>query len=364
MKKNQAGPARRSKKTIFVVIFVILAFAAAVTGFFWLTRDTDDGYVFEKNYGVKFSDAVKGREMLATAQPTGASPMTVANPLEGVNLHQFFTADFAANPFTLKFFRYITQLFGDSKNREEALKRAREYIFSQLPAAEAEKVYALYVKYLDCEISLMTEQKGWGSPKTPEEIIAYLKKAQEFRRKQLGTETADALFGPEVKIKEYQVRRGAIVGDKDLYGVEKEKRLASLTTDMWGDEAKAVEEFANPYNRYREKLDIYQKDLSELKTDAEKAARDKEFRQQFFDTEQVKALENVDAQLAAEKKSEESFQAARSQVEKDASLTAAEKEQKIKDMGTKMLGQEGAEALERREAMEKGKEDLIKQHGR
>ncbi|MBI5845377.1 MAG: hypothetical protein HZB23_11995 [Deltaproteobacteria bacterium] len=363
MKKLQAGRTQKSKKTLFLAIGAVLVFAAAVALFFWLTRDADQDYVFEKNYGVSFSDAVKGREMMAQAQP-GDTTLAASNPLAGVNLHQFFTEDFAANPFTLKFFRYITQLFGDSKDRADALRRAREYIFSQLPANEAEKVYALYVKYLDCEIALMSEQRGWGDPKSTEEVLAYLRKAQEFRRQQLGVETADALFGPEVKIQEYKVRRGAIVADKELNGKDKEEALGRLTSDMWGDEAQAVEEYANPYNRYREKLEIYQKDLAELPTEAERAALDREFRQQFFDAEQVKALDAVDAQLAAEKKAEASFQAARSQVEKDPSLTAEEKEQKIKDMGTRMLGQESAEALSRREAMEKGKAELMKKHGK
>jgi lipase chaperone LimK len=364
IKRRAKGKKRgSSSKALVLVIVLVAVFAAAVTAVFWRTRDTGpQGYVFEKNYGVKFADAVKARGMLAGSEAQGVT--AGVSPAAGINLHDFFTKDFAANPFTLKFFRYITQLFSGCKTRAEALKKARDYIFSQLPPAEAEKVYALYVKFIDSEVALVNAQKNWGNPKTPDEVIALLRKAQDLRREQLGAETADALFGPEVKIKEYQVRRGAIVGDTSLYGAEKEKRIAQLTQDMWGNEAAQVEDYGNSYNRYQEKRAIYQKDLDEQPSDAARAAKDQQFRQEFFNPHQVTALNNVDAQLAAEQKAEDSFKAARAQVENDQTLTPEQQQQKIKDLGVQMLGQENADALSRREAIEKGKEDLMKSHGK
>ena len=365
MKKPGLPKNPTSKKALFLASGAVLVFAAAVAAFFWFTRDEGDtGYIFDKNYAaIKFSDVAKARGMLTDPSAGGApTPVTAVSPLTGVNLHQFFTQDFAANPFTLKFFRYITSLFGNSPDKATALARAREYIFSQLPPDEAAKVFALYQKYLDCEIALMDEQKKWKQPKTADEIVAFLHKVQEFRREQMGAEAADALYGPDVKTEEYRVRRGSIVGDPNLYGAQKEERIKALTADMWGDEAQAVEESAVDFNRYQEKLAMYKKDMAEMATDADRAAMDHKFREQIFTPDQVKALDGVDAQLASEKKTEDSFKAARAQVEQDASLTPEQKAQRVKDLGTQMLGKEGAEELQRREAIEKGRADMEKAH--
>lgn len=66
------------------------------------------------------------------------------------------------------------------------------------------------------------------------------------------------------------MRRGSIVNNNELYGVEKENSLKELTSDMWEENAEQVQSVQTPYNKYREKLEIYSKDLNELGPEEER----------------------------------------------------------------------------------------------
>ena len=139
---------------------------------------------------------------------------------------------------------------------------------------EAEKLFAVYKTYMQYQMGLADKTKSWGTPSSPEDAIAFLHKLQDYRRDVFGKDAADALFGTSVKAEEYPIRRGMIVGDKELYGAEKEKRLKDLNKNMWGEEAEAVDAYAKPYSKYQEKLQIYEKDLAELPSESAQAGHD------------------------------------------------------------------------------------------
>jgi lipase chaperone LimK len=162
-----------------------------------------------------------------------------------------------------------------------------------------------------------------------------------------------------VKAQEYPLRRGAIIADKDLYGAEKEKKLKELNLAMWGDEANSVEGYAKPYTRYQEKLKIYQKDISEMKTDGERQARIKQFREELFTEDQVKRLDEVDRVIAEEQKKENTYKAQESRIMSDPNLDKDEKAQKIRELQDRTFGEE-ADSFRRRQAIQRGLEQAVK----
>ena len=261
------------------------------------------------------------------------------------------------NNYTLMFFMYMDERFKDSKDLDHHMERAREYLYSVMSPEEAERLLLVYRTYMNYQVSLAGKTAGWGNPKTPEEAIAFLHKLQEYRREVFGREAADTLFGVSVKAQEYPIRRNMIVGDRDLYGAEKEKRLRELNRDMWAEEAEAVEAYREPYDRYQEKLQIYEKDLAEMRSEDARQAKIREFREQLFTPEQVARLDDVDRIMAEDRKKEDDYRAREERIKSDPNLDAAEREKKIRELQDDIFGEE-ADALRRRLAIEKGLEDV------
>jgi lipase chaperone LimK len=328
------------KKLIALAGIVVLAIIIVALV---LRNRGSEGFVIDKSSGIKLKDIETYYRKV---------------DFDDASVKEYF-ADSVINPYTLKFFMAMDEKFKNSKDLEDHLERARQYLYSVMSPDEAEKVLALYKIYMNYQISLANKSKEWGSPSTAEEAIEYLHKLQEYRREVFGRENADALFGASVKAQEYPLRRGAIIADKDLYGAEKEKKLKELNKDMWGDEANSVEGYAKPYTRYQEKLKIYQKDLSELKSDEERQARVKQFREELFTSDQVKRLDEVDHVIAEEQKKEENYKALESRIRSDPNLDRDEKDQKIRELQDKTFGDE-ADAYRRRQAIERGLEQAVK----
>jgi lipase chaperone LimK len=188
-----------------------------------------------------------------------------------------------------------------------------------------------------------------------------LKQIQQFRRDRLGVELADKLFGADVKAKEYAFRRADIVGDKLLYGEAKEDMLKQLNEDMWGEDADAVEKHPNDYNRYKEKLLIYKKDMDEIDSDELRQKKIKEFRNEFFTPEVVKRLDKVDQQIVAEKQNNDDYREKEKKILENTGLTEETKNKKIEALQNEMFGEE-ADAFRRRENMRIGLEKMIQEN--
>ncbi|ACL06425.1 conserved hypothetical protein [Desulfatibacillum aliphaticivorans] len=328
-----------------------------------LPEAAPDGYIFDKTYDVPLKDIVKSHgvaspedsvnQAKASAEPGRYSQVAVSN---------YFDEGMGVTVFTRKYFKYLEKRFKHSKDLESHLAEVKAFLLSQLPEDEAMELFALYTDYLNCEMDLAYAQESWGQPTTVEEVVALLARIQAYRRDYLGKEVADALYGAEIKTKEYRVRRGAIVADRELYGEEKEALLAQLNEDMWGDQTSDVEAYGLPYNRYQEKLRIYQKDFSEMTSPEDKEALTREFREEFFTPEQVAALDEVDVMLAEKQTIENQLQAKEQEIESNPDLTQEQKDAAIEQAADEMLG-EDAPAYFRRKAIRDGKKDLMQEQG-
>jgi lipase chaperone LimK len=195
-------------------------------------------------------------------------------------------------------------------------------------------------------------------PKTTEDAVDFLHKIQDYRREFFGRDVADVLFGASVKAEEYPMRRSAILGDKNIYGAEKEKKLKQLNEDMWGEEADKVDAYAEPYIRYKEKLAMFEKDFSEMNED-EKQVQIRAIREEIFTKNQVKRLEDVDKVIADDKKKEDDYNASESEITSDPSLDKVEKEKRVQELQNQMFG-EDADAFRRRLTIQRASEAQMK----
>jgi len=328
------------KKKIIAVAGIVLAVIIAVIIVGKIKHEgyvkKHQGYVFDRNSKIKDKDV---RIYLAS---------------DGFNadaVKDYFKND-VINSYTLKYFLFLDDKFKDSKNIEERLQMVQKYLYTVMTSHdEADKLLSVYKTYTYYQQGVYDKTKSWGTPSTPEEAIAYLHKLQEYRREVFGAQIADILFGPSMKLEEYPIRRGMIVGDQDLYGAEKEKKLDDLKKDMWGDEADTIDNYTDPLNRYNEKLNIYQKDMAEMKSDEERQAMIRQFREELFTPEQVSRLDDVDRSTADEKKKEEDYFTQENEIRNDSNLDADGKAQEIRELQDQMFGSE-ADAFRRRLVIE------------
>ena len=217
--------------------------------------------------------------------------------------NQYFVQSIA-NPNTVKFFKYL-QMQIKANNLEEHLKAVEKYLQSVMEPAKAAEMFALYKKFCDYEIEMTKNMQKLSHPKNADELIRYLQEIHQYRREIFGAEIADAMWGIEVKGQEYNIRKGSILHNASLYGIEKEKQLSALKDEMWGTGPESVEEppqtDPEKFSRYQEKQLIYQRDLNEL-PDTDRREKIKEFRKEYFSSEQITRLEQVDQEMENNKK--------------------------------------------------------------
>ncbi|MBC2715668.1 MAG: lipase chaperone [Desulfobacteraceae bacterium] len=360
----------KNKKAVAIIGIFILLF---LIGYWFFPKEKEQTeYIFDKSYNISLEDVKKARKSLPRNELTPDSTSLNSTPDEsgqnavdqrdpGLDLREIFGEGLINSYTTLKYFKHLEHLFRKSSTLGEHFDEVKKYLFAEFSEAEAWTLFETYKKYLQCEMDLIEEFRNLTSAKSTEEAIDTLKQIQEFRRDRLGVELADKLFGADVKAKEYALRRADIVGNDVLYGEDKEKLLKQLNKDMWGEDADAIEKHPNDYNRYKEKLLIYEKDLEEIESEAMRQARIKEYRTEFFTPEVVKRLDEVDQQIADEKQNEIDYRDKQKKILENTGLTEEIKNKKIEALQNKMFGKE-ADAFRRRETMRLELEKMIQEN--
>jgi lipase chaperone LimK len=204
---------------------------------------------------------------------------------------------------TIEFFAYLQDKFRGAC-LEDHLKKVEIYFYSIMDPKRADEMFALYQKFTQYEKNRPNVLTKSFYPKNPHGRIQYLNHLQEYRRDCFGKELADALFGWQDKSLNYDLRKKAILEDKDLYGAQKEKTLNELRREIWGDEANNIDSGRNPYELYREKISMYDKDMGEL-SDEQKTETINSLRKEFFPPDAIELIKKVDEKLARKKKAED-----------------------------------------------------------
>ncbi|MCU0846844.1 MAG: lipase chaperone family protein [Spirochaetes bacterium] len=258
----------------------------------------------------------------------------------------------AANPHTLRYFKSLQTHFQEEKTLGDHFAAVHEYMLSILPREKAEELFALYKKFTQYEIDVNSEFQNKKQPGNTSEAITVLSDLQNYRRDYFGKETADSLFGAEVKTLEFGIKRESIVNDGSLYGKDKEKRLKNLGGQFWGADAEEAESYrTDPSARCDEKLTIYKKDLNEMNPGQREAAVRK-IREEFFAPAIVDRLEGLDRKLAQQKKNEGSYREKEKAVLTEPGLSREEKESRLETLQNEMMG-EDADVFRKKEAIRK-----------
>jgi lipase chaperone LimK len=330
------------KKTIIIITTLIVAIAS-ITGYILYKRNSAEEPVniIAADQKVKIKDAkmfLKG----FPAQSANEDP------------REYFS-DEIVNVYTVRFFKFI-QTEIDYTTREDHLKAVKAYLLSVLDPHKALEMFALYEKFLDYEIGLSEKMKSWSYPSTNDEFLRYLQTVQNYRREIFGTSVADAMWGAEVKAREYSIRKNVILFDQNLYGEEKERKIRDLNEEMWGEEAGSLEEppqtDPEKFTSYQEKQALYQRDIQELPPE-QRREKINEFRKEYFSAEQIARLEKVDAELEAEKQKEAQYQLREKAIQNNPSLDPNQKAQAIRELQDNLFG-EDADALRRRLNIQRG----------
>lgn len=252
---------------------------------------------------------------------------------------------------TVMLFRSLEQKFAvqSVRSMDEHLSKVQKYLRDQFHETEAMWLFELYQKHLACEMQLANHPQYQFSDFDSGHHLILLNKAHNLRRRKIGRETADVLYGREVKEREYLLRQAMIIGDQSLFGKEKEKRLQKLKVDMWSDAEEMPPDDPNPYNRYQIRLQLYQKDLTGLDEGARRM-KIEEFRKDFFSGEQMKKLAAVDDRIAEEQEMLKRYRLAEREILLKKYITQAEKNKRITDLQDEFFGRD-VEAFRRREAM-------------
>lgn len=330
------------KKKVFIIAGFLFAAVLAV-GYIFYQKNTADVPVNIVSTGQK----IKIRDIKMFLK---------GFPAQSVNEdpRKYFSEEII-NVFTVRFLKFIqTQI--EFTSREEHLKAVKAYLLSVLDPQKADEMFALYEKFIDYEIGLQEKIKSWGLPKTADELLNYLQNIQDYRRDVFSADIADGLWGAEVMAMEYSIRKNRITADPNLYGAEKEKQIKALKEEMWGKDANMVEDppqtDPEKYSSYQEKQVLYQKDLQEL-PEEQRVEKIREFRKEYFSAEQLARLEQVDAELAAEKTKEADYYSQEKTILTNPALDDAQKAQALRTLQDNTFGDD-ADAFRRRQAIQKG----------
>ncbi|MDQ5984566.1 MAG: Lipase chaperone [Syntrophus sp. SKADARSKE-3] len=312
---------RKNKIVLTFVCIVIVIFSCYMLHKYFF----NEAHCLINNPDIKFAD------VLAVVHD---------EPLDESSLKELFSQG-VLNKNTLRFFniietRFLNHNFESEDQYFAAVKIYLSLFFSEKQASEFLEFYKNYMQYIR---ELESRRKSWMEypPETMEQNLKYIEKLQEFRRQYFGKETADLLFGVEVKGMEYPLRRELIIRNHNLYGQEKEKLLNELNTAAWGEEAPRAEDIKLDLQKYRVKLDIYKRDLDEM-TEEQKIAKIREIRQEYFDMDTIVRLETLDAWEKDKKRKETEYYSARQMIQDSYNISDEEKIKKIDELRKNIFG--------------------------
>jgi len=235
----------------------------------------------------------------AAVSPDDARSLSIPADISAEMQKDLFSGDII-NVHTLGYFQFLQTKFSQQKTVKEHLDAVREYLLSIMDRGEAEKLYALYEKFLNYQLAFEKGSFAGKKPENTEEALELLSGIQNERRDVFGAEAADKLFGAEVKVQEYMIRRNGVVRDPDLYAAEKIEKLKEINDRMWGDDSEADAlntDVDNGFTRYQEDLVIHTKDLASLDETGKKEAVTA-LRAKYFSPDVVAEMGSIDAKYA------------------------------------------------------------------
>ncbi|MBF0204133.1 MAG: hypothetical protein HQK67_07415, partial [Desulfamplus sp.] len=218
--------------------------------------------------------------------------------------------------------------YRNSKDINEFMENIRGELFRDFPNETATKLMNLYQKYIDCEVAIQEKMLHFETPKNEEDMLLIANEIFEFRKRQLGDELAERLFGSEYNMTRFKILSGKIYKDDALYGSEKESQLSQLSAEIFGDEGEMRVSDKTGESLYQERLLLYKKDFDEM-TEDEKKAKIREFREEYLPVEDINKIEAAESQVEAIARRDKNYNDSKNIILNDPNLDNKQKQEKI-----------------------------------
>ncbi|MCP3923402.1 MAG: lipase chaperone [Desulfobacterales bacterium] len=217
----------------------------------------------------------------------------------GENLQILFK-DSTINKHTVRIARMLQMKFTDSTDFKSHYREVEDFLRIQFEdESKIEELLNFYKKFTEFKMSLDKPEHPLRqrNPETIDEAISLNNELQQYRRGLFGSEEADVLWGHEVKTSEYQLRKSKIMR-ANSYGEEKEKLIAALNEETWGDKA-GEQGGETSFSQYENALTLYREDFSNM-TDDESKEKRKELRHRFLTSDEAKRLDFFEKKFEAD----------------------------------------------------------------
>lgn len=234
-----------------------------------------------------------------------------------------------------------------SQDIEKCDEELRAFLKEKFKFPDNEKLTALLDKYI-------TYEKTMRQFKMPDNLNSQQKYAliREQRRKIFGEEDANLVFGlEEAKATfsfQYQDFVKSTAGQKGDARVARYEEMRKKTYGPYYDAILAAEP---PFNRFETEVMLRDTDLAGA--GAGKASMMQSIREKYFGPEGAARMAEVDKQLDQEESREKELEAAEKKfLAENPGLSEADKEKKLLEIRTQVLGADEAEAYTRRKKLE------------
>lgn len=226
------------------------------------------GYLIDKNQQIPLYETSIARNL---SLPAKAETKIVIEDDEHNNAENEIAHDMSGELPThnmADYFRFLQTELAQGNSPSERTESIREHLLSTLPSDKAGELIDLYEKFTNFEYDAVTKAEEWRMPESADETLELIAAMQQYQQEYFGADTANMLFGAEMKVMEYNARRAIILNDLYSAGTDKEQLLDRLGIDMWGEEAyRAMNESKDPYDILDEKLLVYGNELAAVDPD-------------------------------------------------------------------------------------------------
>jgi|JI10StandDraft_1071094.scaffolds.fasta_scaffold384703_1 hypothetical protein len=223
------------------------------------------------------------------------------------------------------------------------------YIDSNFDSPDREKIKELYTSYFKYENEMRQLQTPEGI--SFEDRYEMLK---EKRRSLLGDEKSDLIFGmEESQVKFMEGSQNFINSTKNLNPDERVKKFEELRKKTYGSYYDSVMSREDKFDHYSMEIQLREKEISKLSgDDKEKKLQALEIK--YFGKERAEQIaKSRKEDMLAENRLTDLGKKEQEFLSKNPNLSQKEKDQKIREMRVKILGEEEADAYARRIQFEK-----------
>ncbi|BDA79853.1 hypothetical protein LPTSP3_g27830 [Leptospira kobayashii] len=223
------------------------------------------------------------------------------------------------------------------------------YIDANYESPDKEKIKDLFESYFKYETAIhQLEIPASTSFEDKYEIL-------KAKRKQvLGDEKEELIFGmEEAQVQFMEGSRNFIVSSKNMSPEDRVRKYQDLKKKTYGSYYESVVGREDKFDHYQTEIELREKEFAGLNAE-EKEKKLATLETKYFGKERAAAMAKVRKEESDEKHKISDYEKQEKEfLSQNSSLSASEKEKKLKELRVKILGEEEADAYARRAQLEK-----------